>query len=63
MTIVDIPGWGPTQVTVFTCSTCHEEFYIGRVEATPGFGQVDADAMSRRIIGNPPRCAECRAEP
>jgi hypothetical protein len=56
---VEVPGWG--EVDEYECSSCGEHFYLGRVETSPGFGPVDADRLTQVIIGNPPRCADCRA--
>lgn len=42
------------------CSSCGETIHLGPIETSPGFGPVD-EAMARAVIlGDPPRCYECR---
>jgi hypothetical protein len=44
------------------CHTCGGVIHLGPVETSPGFGTYDEDEMVRLMLGDPPRCAECRGE-
>lgn len=53
-----VEGWG--EVRTYTCSGCGEVSFLGPIRVSDGFGPVDEDAFTRLIIGNPPRCPDCR---
>ncbi len=59
--VVDVPGWGKCRV--YVCSSCGVESFLGPAIVSPGFGAVDEDAFTRLIIGDPPRCPDCRKQP
>jgi hypothetical protein len=42
------------------CVSCGATIHLGATEVSPGFGLVDGDAFTALILGNPPRCADCR---
>jgi hypothetical protein len=58
---VHLAGWG--MVRAYRCSRCGEDWYIGPTFASPGYGPVDEDALAQAVVGDPPLCAECRADP
>jgi len=58
---VNVPGWG--QCRTYTCSVCGTQGFLGPAEASPGFGPVDEDALDLLIVGDPPRCPDCRGGP
>jgi DNA-directed RNA polymerase subunit RPC12/RpoP len=54
------PGWGV--VRVYTCSACGQESLLGPVDKSPGYGHVDEEAFTLLVIGDPPRCPDCRGK-
>jgi hypothetical protein len=46
--------------TRYVCDRCGQDFWLGAVFASPGFGEIsNAEAVVRAKIGS--TCADCRA--
>ena len=60
--VEDVPGWG--RMTIYVCSSCGEDIAMGPVEKSAGWPAiVDPASITRQIIGDPPRCYDCRSRP
>lgn len=44
-----------------TCTGCGETIHLAELEVTPGFGPFRIEELALAVVGDPPRCADCRA--
>jgi DNA-directed RNA polymerase subunit RPC12/RpoP len=61
---MDVDGWG--EVRTYVCSVCGEETFLGPIESfgqTPALTAAQEDAFTLMIVGDPPRCPDCRGGP
>jgi DNA-directed RNA polymerase subunit RPC12/RpoP len=61
--VEDVDAAWLADATEYACTSCGVTFYLGGLEVSPGFGPVDKTSLDRLIVGDPPRCHECRHGP